>query len=161
MAGGASVNRYAERRVVRFQDVDAAGVVFHARVFDYFHDAYVNFLRATGVPLEEALRDGAWAAPLRHAEADYQRPLRFGQEVTVSLALAAVDETEYVIRYRVEVEDGVACEGRTVHVSVDPENFRRRAVPDVLRRALAQLPDDGSSMVSPPSTTVKRTEEGS
>lgn len=134
------VSGYSERRVVRFQDVDAAGVVFHARMFDYFHDAYVNFLRAAGVPLEDALRDGAWAAPLRRAEADYRRPLRFGQEVMVSLTAAAVDETEYVIRYRVEGEEGVACEGRTVHVSVDPGSFRRRPVPDLLRHALEQLP---------------------
>ena len=26
----------------RFQDCDAAGIVFYARVFDYFHDAYVG-----------------------------------------------------------------------------------------------------------------------
>lgn len=129
----------ADRRVVRFQDVDAAGVVFYARVFDYFHDAYVAFLRAVGVPLEDALRDGDWAAPLKQAEAEYRRPLRFGDVITVRLTAAEVEETEFVIRYRIETEDGVACEGRTVHVSVDPQTFRRRALPDDLRSALGQI----------------------
>lgn len=126
--------------MVRFQDVDAAGVVFYARVFDYFHDAYVSFLRAAGAPLEDALRSGAWAAPLRHAEADYRQPLRFGQAVTVTLVAADVGDSEYAIRYRIDADGDVACEGSTTHVSVDPGTFRRRPIPDPLRAALQRLP---------------------
>jgi 1,4-dihydroxy-2-naphthoyl-CoA hydrolase len=127
---------FTERRIVAFQEVDAAGIVFYARVFDYFHDAYVAFLRARGVPLEAALRDGSWVAPLRHATADYRRPLRFGDEIAVSVVAVELEETEFRVRYRIENGDGVACEGETVHVSVDPETFRRAPVPAVLRRAL-------------------------
>jgi 1,4-dihydroxy-2-naphthoyl-CoA hydrolase len=127
---------YTDRRVVAFQEVDAAGIVFYARVFDYFHDAYVAFLRERGAPLEAALRDGSWVAPLTHAEASYRRPLRFGDEVRVSVVAIDVEETEYRVRYTIEADAGVACEGETVHVSVDPETFRRCPVPEVLRRAL-------------------------
>lgn len=131
---------HLERRVVRFQDVDAAGVVFYARVFDYFHDAYVSFLRAAGAPLEDALRSRTWAAPLKHAEADYRQPLRFGQEVSVALVAVEVRDAEYVIRYRISAGDDVACEGMTVHVSVHPDTFRRQPIPDTLRAALRRLP---------------------
>lgn len=127
---------YTERRTVAFQDVDAAGIVFYARVFDYFHDAYVSFLRARGVPLETALRDGSWVAPLRRAEADYRRPLRFGAAITVALVGLEIDESEYEIGYRIDTDDGVACVGATVHVSVDPTTFRRSPIPGFLRRAL-------------------------
>lgn len=127
---------YAERRVVRFQEVDAAGLVFYARIFDYFHDAYVSFLRERGASLEVALRDESWVAPLRRAEAEYLRPLRFGDAVEVVIAEVRVEETEYAIDYRVEVDGAVACVGRTRHVSVDPITFRRCPVPDALRRAL-------------------------
>jgi 1,4-dihydroxy-2-naphthoyl-CoA hydrolase len=127
---------YTESRTVAFQDVDAAGIVFYARVFDYFHDAYVSFLRARGVPLETALRDGSWVAPLRRAEADYRRPLRFGAAITVALVRLELEETEYRIGYRIDTADGVACEGETVHVSVDPATFRRAPIPAFLRRAL-------------------------
>ena len=127
---------HVEPAVVRFQDVDAAGVVFYARIFDYFHDAYVAFLRIRGVPLEEALSDRSWAAPLRHAEADYFRPLRFGDAFTVTLARVDLEETEFRIGYRVDRGAEVACVGMTRHVSVDPETFRRVALPDALRRAL-------------------------
>jgi 1,4-dihydroxy-2-naphthoyl-CoA hydrolase len=127
---------HTEQRVVAFQEVDAAGIVFYARIFDYFHDAYVAFLRRRGAPLEDALRDGSWVAPLRRADAEYLRPLRFGDQIQVSIVHVEVEETEYRIGYRVESAAGVACAGATVHVSVDPDAFRRCPVPEVLRRAL-------------------------
>lgn len=127
---------HTERRTVPFQDVDAAGIVFFARIFDYFHDAYVGFLRARGVPLEAAVRDRSWVAPLRHAEADYRRPLRFADDIAISVVSVTLDETEFRVRYRIETDDAVACEGETVHVTVDPDTFRRAAVPGFLRHAL-------------------------
>jgi 1,4-dihydroxy-2-naphthoyl-CoA hydrolase len=127
---------HIDRRIVAFQDVDAAGIVFYARVFDYFHDAYVAFLRARGAPLELALQDGSWVAPLRRAEADYRRPLRFGDEIGVTIAGLELTDTEFRIRYAIETAAGVACEGETVHVSVDPVTFRRAPIPAALRQAL-------------------------
>lgn len=133
---GSTARVHAQDRVVAFQDVDAAGIVFYARVFDYFHDAYVDFLRDRGAPLESALLDGAWVAPLTRAEAEYLRPLRFGDEIEVIVAAIELDETEYAVEYRLEHEGRVAAVGRTRHVSVDPETFRRAPVPEVLRHAL-------------------------
>lgn len=127
---------HTEKIVVRFQEVDAAGVVFYARIFDYFHDAYVGFLRVRGAPLEEAMRDRSWIAPLRHARAEYLRPLRFGDELAVSLVSLYVEETEFTIGYRIEVAGRTTCVGLTRHVAVDPETFRRAAIPGILRRAL-------------------------
>lgn len=127
---------HTEKIVVRFQEVDAAGVVFYARIFDYFHDAYVGFLRVRGAPLEDAIRDRGWIAPLRHARAEYIRPLRFGDELAVSLVSLDIDDTEYTIGYRIEVEGRTTCLGLTRHVSVDPETFRRTRVPEVLASAL-------------------------
>lgn len=133
---GSEERLHTESRVVRFQDVDAAGIVFYARTFDYFHDAYVGFLRARGAPLERALRDGSWVAPLTRAEAEYLRPLRFGDEIDVSIVGVELEETQYRVSYRIDLAGEPAAVGRTRHVSVDPATFRRAAVPDVLRRAL-------------------------
>ena len=127
---------HVEPGVVRFQDVDAAGIVFYARVFDYFHDAYVAFLRARGAPLERALQDRSWVAPLRHAEAEYLRPLRFGDAFTVTLVRVEVEETEFHIGYRIDANGEASCLGRTRHVSVDPVTFRRSPLPPTLRKAL-------------------------
>ena len=135
-AAGGDVALYTERRVVRFQDVDAAGIVFFARTFDYFHDAYVACLRERGASLEAALRSGEWAAPLRRAEAEYLRPLHFGDAIDVSVVAVRIDETEWTVEYRIDRDGETAAVGRTLHGSVDPTTVRRATVPDALLAAL-------------------------
>ncbi len=135
-AATAAAPIHRHRRRVAFQEADAAGVVFFARFLDYFHDAYVDFLRARGLALEAAFEDGTWMAPVRRAEADYRRPLRFGDEIDVSIVRIEVGNTEFTLHYRVDTAAGLACEGVTRHVSVDHRTFRRVEIPTVLRRAL-------------------------
>lgn len=135
---------------IRFQDVDAAGIIFFARVLDYCHDAYVGFLRASGCPLHQTLAAGEWIAPLVHAEVDFIRPLRFGERVVVHLAAARLRGSVYTIGYRLErPRDAEPAHGQrpgeavavaqTVHVVVDRQSFTRVAPPEALQRALTTL----------------------
>ena len=132
---------FAVERDVRFQDVDAAGIVFYPRVLEYFSDTFVAFLAAHGTRLAVVLRERSWGAPLRHAEADYFKPLRYGDRIEVAIVRAWVEETEVSIGYRVaRVSDAVvASVGQTTHVFVEMEGFRRAAVPEQLRSAFASL----------------------
>ncbi len=133
-----SVPLYLHPMTVPFQDIDAAGIVFFARIFDYFHNAFVAHLRDRGVSLPHIIASGDWGAPLAHAEADYKFPLRFGDEVTVEVVSGEVGETSVTIRFRIVSGTEpvrVHCFGKTVHVVIDRKTFRPRAVPDVLRAA--------------------------
>jgi YbgC/YbaW family acyl-CoA thioester hydrolase len=115
---------------VRFQDVDAAGIVFFARVLEYVHDGYVALLSELGSDLVDVLRQRRWAAPIRHAEADYFSPLRFGDAVVVAAVAARVEETELTLGWQLVVRERVAAVAQTQHVFVDPENFQRIPVPE-------------------------------
>src|SRR5687768_5024506 len=84
---------FAEQRPVRFQDVDAAGIIFYPRLLEYFHDLYVNFMSAVGTPLPEVLRNGTWISPVRHAEVDYFKRLHFGDAVEVALVATHAEST--------------------------------------------------------------------
>jgi YbgC/YbaW family acyl-CoA thioester hydrolase len=132
---------FAVDRDVRFQDVDAAGIIFYPRVLEYFHDAYVEFLAHHGHPLPDVLREGRWAAPLRHAEADYFRPMRFGDRIEVALTRALVEATQITIGYRIEntITNELTTIGQTEHVFVDLASFERRDVPEDLAVALRAL----------------------
>jgi YbgC/YbaW family acyl-CoA thioester hydrolase len=135
-----SERAFAREREVRFQDVDAAGIVFYVRFFDYFHDVWADFLRASGEPLDRALRDGRWGAPLRHAEADYFKPLRFGDPIEVSIVRAHVEPTEVTVGYRIGRPDGeTVAVGQTVHTFIDPGRFRRSEMPGTLREAFGRI----------------------
>lgn len=139
---------FAEEIAVRFQDVDAAGVVFFARLFDYFHGAYEGLLESADLPLPRVIKNREWAAPLRHAEADYFLPLFFGDRIVIHLCLAQVEETEITLGYRLQKEDGaVAAVGQTVHTFIDVASRKRRAVPEALVQLLNSIaPEDASSL---------------
>jgi 1,4-dihydroxy-2-naphthoyl-CoA hydrolase len=140
---------FALRRGVAFQDVDAAGIIFFARVFEYFHDAYVAHLAARGVDLARVIADGTWGAPLVHAEADYRRPLAFGDQISVQIADAHLGETAVTVHYRVAAADDdarVHCTGKTVHVFIDRATFRPRPVPPEVRAAFTPAPPTGAAV---------------
>ena len=124
--------------IVPFQDIDAAGIVFFARVFDYFHNAFVAHLDDRGVSLPAVIAGGEWGAPLAHAEADYKFPLRFGDRVRAEIVRGEVGETSVTIHH--QIVSGTApvrvhAVGKTVHVVIDRKTFRPRPVPVELRDA--------------------------
>jgi YbgC/YbaW family acyl-CoA thioester hydrolase len=132
--------RFAKRRVVRFQDVDAAGVVFFPRYLEYFHDAFIEILAEHGHDWSRELHSGI-VAPIKHAEADYLAPLRFGDGVRIELVRARLEPTQVTVGHRiVRDRDGRAASvGQTLHVAVDAETFQRESWPDGLRRVFAVL----------------------
>jgi len=137
-----SVNHgFARERAVRFQDVDAAGIIFYARAFELCHDLYVEFLSEAGLPLHESLK-GPVIAPIRHAESDYLRPLRFGDRVEVALVAAqlgpAAPPSEATLGFRISKlparEPSILVQ--SVHTFVTRDRFERAEVPEALARAL-------------------------
>lgn len=123
-------------RAVRFQDVDAAGTVYYARVFEYFGDAYVALLERGGIDLRHMLAAKEVLAPLVHAEADYLSPLRFGDEIDVEVATTRVGRSSITIGYRILSGSRLCAVGHTVHVFVDAATFQSREVPPGIRAAL-------------------------
>jgi YbgC/YbaW family acyl-CoA thioester hydrolase len=134
-------SRFRHEIGVRFQDVDAAGIVFFARLLEYMHDAYVSALSDLGTELSSVIRHRTFAAPLRHAEADFFSPLRFGDTVMVSIVAAHVEPTEIVLGYQVthKTAGNVSAVGQTVHTFVDPKTFERIPVPDVIAQGFGAL----------------------
>jgi YbgC/YbaW family acyl-CoA thioester hydrolase len=129
---------HAERRLVRFHDVDAAGIVFYPRVLEYFSDAYMGFFAARGHSVARALQTETYGLPLAHAEADYARPLRFGDGIEVAVVRVKLGESSFRVGYRVTKEAGgeIAATGQTVHVAIDRQRFAKIPIPAALRQVL-------------------------
>lgn len=133
--------RFTAPMTVRFQEIDAAGIVFYPRFFEYFHDAYALALDQGGASLARGVNAREWAAPLKRVTADYFRPLRFGDPFVVAIVGVKIEGTDVHVGFRVHLAGAeVAAVGTALHVFVDPKSFRRaRALPDVVRSALAPL----------------------
>src|SRR3712207_4391936 len=89
--------RFEHRMAVKFQDVDAAGIVFYPRILEYFHDAYVAWLASLGVERAKVLAAPSWAAPIRKVEAEFLRPVTFGDVVGVGVVALAADGSDLAV----------------------------------------------------------------
>jgi acyl-CoA thioesterase FadM len=130
---------FAHPTEIRFQDADPAGILFFARVFDLFHDAYFACLASRGIRPAEGLAEKRWASPLVHAEADYRKPMRFGDRVVVELERIEFGSTSITTRYRVRGDGGpddLRAAGCLVHAFISPADFRSCPVPPEFRAAL-------------------------
>jgi len=123
---------------VRFQDVDAAGIVFFGRYLDHAHEAYDAFLRAKGVPIAAELEGGEILVPVVKAEAEYHAPLRYGESGHVRVTVARLGTTSATFRMELVSEGGRAVATvTTTNVCVGRDDFRPRPWPEAYRAAFA------------------------
>ncbi len=120
-------------RTIRFQDTDAAGVVYFAQVLSICHEAYENFLRQAGVDLKAFFSRGAIAVPITHTEADFRRPLMCGDIVTIQCTPQQTSPSSFEIRYMLMGEDKqIAATALTRHVCIDTTTQQRcRLAPEL------------------------------
>ncbi len=124
---------------VRFQDVDAGGVLFFARIYDYCHQAYEEFWGSEGIDRAHFFAGAAYLVPIAHSEADYRRPIRHGDRIDVRLDVTRVGRVSFTLRYHVTGPDGdTRVEASTVHAFVDRAGMRPIPIPDPLRAILAR-----------------------
>lgn len=132
---------FTHARRVRFQDVDAAGIVFYPRVLEYFHDAYVAWMDAENLGFAEAVLSREWGAPIKHVEATFVRPMKFGDDVSVELVGCRLDGSDIWLAYRILSRGGaLVAFGHTHQVSIDLATFKRSALPPDKHAVFARLP---------------------
>jgi 1,4-dihydroxy-2-naphthoyl-CoA hydrolase len=122
---------------VRFQDVDAGGVLFFARIYDYCHQAYEEFWGQEGVDRAHFFAGAEYLVPIAHSEADYRRPIRHGDRITIRVDVTRVGHASFTLRYHVTSSDAdLRVEATTIHAFVDRRSMRPIAIPDPLRSIL-------------------------
>lgn len=133
-------------RRVRFQDTDAAGVVYFANVLAICHEAYEASLAAADIDLKEFFSASDRAVPIVHASVDFLRPLYCGDRITIQLAPSAVSDNEFEIRYEIwsngsqEMQNNrLASKALTRHVCINPVARSRQTLPASLHQWLQKM----------------------
>jgi len=130
---------FAYSAPVRFQDVDAAGVLFFGRIYDYLHLAYEEFWVSAGVDRAYFFGGAPWVVPIAHSEADYKAPIRHGDIITVTLEVLKVGRASFELRYAVTGPGGAGDRrvlARTVHAFTTREaggKLKPTSIPEDLR----------------------------
>lgn len=114
---------------VYFYDADPAGIIFYASLFKYVHAAYEDFLRNLHTE-RNFFFDKDYILPIIHAEADYVKPIKVGDELRIDVSVSALKNSSFEISYRFYKKDGdFTAIAKTVHVCVLKEEFRKIELP--------------------------------
>jgi 4-hydroxybenzoyl-CoA thioesterase len=126
-------------RPVRFEDVDAASIVFFGRFFGYCHEAmeamFERDLPGGYVALITKRRIGF---PAVHVECDFVSPLRYGDVARIAITVERIGNKSCAFRYDVtRAGDGerVAVIKHVCAVS-DLVALKAIAIPDDVKAAL-------------------------
>lgn len=113
---------FVHRLRTRFAETDAMGVIHHAAYLPYLEEVRVEYLRSIEHPYG-AVRSGRGEDsrdfPVLEVSVRYRKPLRFDQEVDVSLMVGAVTRTTFQIAYLLSVGGDAMATAVTVHGCVD------------------------------------------
>lgn len=109
-------------RTVRFQDTDAAGVVYFANGLALCHEAYEASLAESGVPLRSFFGGSIVAVPIVHASIDFLQPLYCGDRLLIhlipKLSTPFTFEINYQLRFQEQPEQ-IASRALTRHVCIN------------------------------------------
>lgn len=131
---------YTTTLVVRFGDVDSAGIVYYPRYPHYLHIGMERFFSdVVGIDYAELVTERQYGLPTVRLEVDYERPLRYGDRIEMSIAIGKVGTTsvEWLYELRREADGELCATARTVTVSTNLAEIEKLPVPDWLRQALA------------------------
>jgi 1,4-dihydroxy-2-naphthoyl-CoA hydrolase len=126
-------------RTVRFQDTDAAGVVYFANVLAICHEAYEMSLATAGINLRSFFSGVDFAVPIAHASVDFLKPMYCGDQLEIHLFPAPLERSEFEIHYHIFLEnypEKPTSKALTRHVCIATATRKRADYPAELREWL-------------------------
>ena len=129
---------YRSELKIRFGDEDHAGIVYYPRFFDFFHQVFEDFFaEEAGRSYKQVLDEDHCGWPSVHAEADFEKPVRFGDVLEVELEVERVGKASATFVYRGRRKGGEGeniVRGKVTVVCIDMRTFRSQPIPDFYRR---------------------------
>ena len=114
-------------RTVRFGDTDAAGVVHFHELFRWCHETWEESLEKYGIVLQEIFPTTQIntcqldvALPIVQCEANYFQPLYVGDTINIELNPEKLNESSFLLRFRL-LKNGENIGSINIkHVSINP-----------------------------------------
>jgi 1,4-dihydroxy-2-naphthoyl-CoA hydrolase len=117
---------------VRFQDTDAAGVVYFANILRICHEAYEVSLAASSIDLKSFFTNQSVAFPIVHANVDFLRSLYCGDNLMISLLAEKIGLDKFEITYEIIVDEVIVAKAITRHVCIDVSSRNKQELPDYM-----------------------------
>ena len=146
--------RYSIEEYVRWEDIDAAGIINYQAYLRFFALAEAELLRSAGLTykfLFESL--GIWLPRVR-VECDFFRPVKLDELLVVEAYFSRIGRTSIHLDFEVrrKSEPGVVATGRYVLVCVRQKEFDPVPVPEEIRKRLAPFTEHRDTGQGTPDT---------
>lgn len=119
-------------RTVRFQDTDAAGVVFFSNTLSICHEAYEASLEVAEVNLREFFGGMSIVFPIVCAHADFFRPMYCGDHLVVKMMPQQLGQDKFETNYEILVDDVLVSKALTRHVCIEFATRSKQPLPDFM-----------------------------
>ena len=133
------------KRTVRFGDTDAAGVVHFHEMFRWCHETWEESLEKYGIVLLEIFPTTQInscqldvALPIVQCEANYFKPLYVGDTITIELNPEKLDESSFVLRFKLVKNSEDIGSINIKHVSINPISRERCTLSEQINMWLYQ-----------------------
>ncbi len=129
---------FVYERPVRFEEVDAARIVFFARFLNYAHEAMEALLAGLDGGYVRLVGERHTGMPAVHVSCDFRSPLRFGDVARIETHVVRIGNKSVTYRYEFfRKHDGVNV-ATVEHVCAvtDLDAMRAVPVPDDVRALL-------------------------
>jgi 4-hydroxybenzoyl-CoA thioesterase len=135
------VTAHAITLPVRWGDVDAAGIVFYPRFYEWYDHGCEALFAARGLPWPELFpRHGIVGVPIVESGSRFVSPARYGDTLTIRSRVAWVKERTFRMEHEIAVGDRLCAGGFEIRAWVRrppaaggpleavaiPEDIRRR-----------------------------------
>jgi 4-hydroxybenzoyl-CoA thioesterase len=137
---------FSYERPVRFEDVDAAGIVFFPRFLGYCHEAMEAMLAPLRGGYAGLVVDRRLGLPAVRIEADFKSPLRFGDVARISVVVERIGRSSTTLAYTLyrKSDGAVVAVVRHVVVSSDLGTITSTPLPDDVRAVLETHAERGT-----------------
>jgi 4-hydroxybenzoyl-CoA thioesterase len=105
-------------RPVRFEDVDAAQIVFFPRFFNYCHEAMEALFSPLDGGYVKLVTERKIGLPAVHVDADFHAPLRYGDLAQIDVTVTRIGTTSCTFQYDVHRARDGAHVARVTHTCV-------------------------------------------
>lgn len=117
-------------RTVRFDEIDAMGVVWHGKYASYFDDARKKMGDTYGFSYSNFMQKKI-KVPVKHFFADYITPLKFDDRILIRATLYWCDAARLNMTYEIFNDQNILCaSGYTVQLFMDENNKLLLSVPE-------------------------------
>ena len=131
------------RRVVRFGDTDAAGVMHFHQLFRWCHEAWEESLESYGLTPAEIFPGSRKsevkpevALPIIQWQADFRRPIHTGDALAMELRPERLNPNSFQVHFEFRCEEQIAAHALIRHLAINAQTRHRCALPEGIDRWL-------------------------